>query len=187
MSEENEGVENESGKPDYVEAKFWDAESRTVKVEDMARSYGELQTTLGRKVNSFAESDAGFKTLMDNHLETVGTDMLAGIQAKFDEDRFVGRPESADKYELNIPEELIPENVTVTPREDHPMLQFWREAAFTSGQTQEQFQEGVNAFIKSRSEERRVGKECRSRWSPYQYKKKNNNTARYMRIYQRLH
>src|SRR5687768_18514967 len=24
----------------------------------------------------------------------------------------------------------------------------------------------------SRSEERRVGKECRSRWSPYQYKKK---------------
>src|SRR5690554_2876307 len=26
--------------------------------------------------------------------------------------------------------------------------------------------------IKVRSEERRVGKECRSRWSPYQYKKK---------------
>jgi uncharacterized Zn finger protein len=149
MSEENEGVENESGKPDYVEAKFWDAESRTVKVEDMARSYGELQTTLGRKVNSFAESDTGFKTLMDNHLETVGTDMLAGIQAKFDEDRFVGRPESADKYELNIPEELIPENVTVTAREDHPMVQFWREAAFASGRTQEQFQEGVNAFIES--------------------------------------
>ena len=24
-----------------------------------------------------------------------------------------------------------------------------------------------NSFIKSRSEERRVGKECRSRWSPY--------------------
>ena len=23
------------------------------------------------------------------------------------------------------------------------------------------------AFVKSRSEERRVGKECRSRWSPY--------------------
>src|SRR5690554_231810 len=26
--------------------------------------------------------------------------------------------------------------------------------------------------IKVKSEERRVGKECRSRWSPYQYKKK---------------
>src|SRR5690242_21760573 len=28
----------------------------------------------------------------------------------------------------------------------------------------------------SRSEERRVGKECRSRWSPYHYKKKNKKT-----------
>src|ERR1022692_4053447 len=27
--------------------------------------------------------------------------------------------------------------------------------------------------IASRSEERRVGKECRSRWSPYHYKKKD--------------
>src|SRR2546421_11397201 len=25
----------------------------------------------------------------------------------------------------------------------------------------------VNVFVRSRSEERRVGKECRSRWSPY--------------------
>src|SRR5947209_15587045 len=29
----------------------------------------------------------------------------------------------------------------------------------------------------SRSEERRVGKECRSRWSPYQKKKKENDRA----------
>ena len=27
---------------------------------------------------------------------------------------------------------------------------------------------GSSAFSKTRSEERRVGKECRSRWSPYQ-------------------
>src|SRR5574337_995142 len=30
----------------------------------------------------------------------------------------------------------------------------------------------------SRSEERRVGKECRSRWSPYHYKKKNNSDTK---------
>src|SRR5215813_15305062 len=29
-----------------------------------------------------------------------------------------------------------------------------------------------------RSEERRVGKECRSRWSPYHYKKKNKKEIR---------
>src|SRR5689334_25326355 len=33
--------------------------------------------------------------------------------------------------------------------------------------------EGNAEFSIGRSEERRVGKECRSRWSPYHYKKKN--------------
>src|SRR5207247_3412409 len=32
-----------------------------------------------------------------------------------------------------------------------------------------------NESSMSRSEERRVGKECRSRWSPNQYKRKNKN------------
>ena len=31
-------------------------------------------------------------------------------------------------------------------------------------------------FVAFRSEERRVGKECRSRWSPYHYKKKTKQT-----------
>src|SRR6266704_5986878 len=31
---------------------------------------------------------------------------------------------------------------------------------------------GLAMRVRSRSEERRVGKECRSRWSPYHYKKK---------------
>src|SRR3712207_7763658 len=31
--------------------------------------------------------------------------------------------------------------------------------------------------IKARSEERRVGQECRSRWSPYHYKKKKDVTC----------
>src|SRR5689334_25437046 len=33
-------------------------------------------------------------------------------------------------------------------------------------------------FSSERSEERRVGKECRSRWSPYQYKKKKTKDTR---------
>src|SRR5687768_18334917 len=32
----------------------------------------------------------------------------------------------------------------------------------------------VDLFVRMRSEERRVGKECRSRWSPYHYKKKKS-------------
>src|SRR6266704_3247749 len=36
----------------------------------------------------------------------------------------------------------------------------------------------TNATAAPRSEERRVGKECRSRWSPYHYKKKVISVAR---------
>src|SRR5688572_33162529 len=33
-----------------------------------------------------------------------------------------------------------------------------------------------------RSEERRVGKECRSRWSPYHYKKKKKTTTQQLKM-----
>src|SRR5262249_60079656 len=36
---------------------------------------------------------------------------------------------------------------------------------------------GVAALAEQRSEERRVGKECRSRWSPYQYKKRREGRS----------
>src|SRR5215204_4984448 len=36
----------------------------------------------------------------------------------------------------------------------------------------------TRATVARRSEERRVGKECRSRWSPYHYKKKNTSIGR---------
>src|SRR5450830_551712 len=37
---------------------------------------------------------------------------------------------------------------------------------------------GAHDVAELRSEERRVGKECRSRWSPYHYKKKNPDLDR---------
>src|SRR3712207_9596715 len=40
----------------------------------------------------------------------------------------------------------------------------------------------VTACGCGRSEERRVGKECRSRWSPYHYKKKSILTNGYRRV-----
>ena len=41
------------------------------------------------------------------------------------------------------------------------------EEDVSSGYFQEAFRRGEDAVLKKRSEERRVGKECRSRWSPY--------------------
>ena len=60
---------------------------------------------------------------------------------------------------------------------DHSEFQKWIEDenfAFTEGESQKGFSSRVNAGFQkllslhtTRSEERRVGKECRSRWSPY--------------------
>ncbi len=36
---------------------------------------------------------------------------------------------------------------------------------------------GIGETLVVRSEERRVGNECRSRWSPYHYKKKTTGSA----------
>ena len=40
-------------------------------------------------------------------------------------------------------------------------------AACDITKSKESFAEKINNVFRSRSEERRVGKECRSRWSPY--------------------
>src|SRR5690348_18257217 len=42
---------------------------------------------------------------------------------------------------------------------------------------------GIGSHFASRSEERRVGKECRSRWSPYHEKKKRRRDSRSASIY----
>src|SRR5215475_1057902 len=41
----------------------------------------------------------------------------------------------------------------------------------------------VTRWLTRRSEERRVGKECRSRWSPYHYKKKRDQPLRVLALH----
>src|SRR5690554_7965014 len=44
------------------------------------------------------------------------------------------------------------------------------------------YQAGLRRDAVQRSEERRVGKECRSRWSPYRLKKKESRCVKYILI-----
>ena len=43
----------------------------------------------------------------------------------------------------------------------------------------------ASTYTVARSEERRVGKECRSRWSPYHKKKKNTHTHTHTLTYEK--
>src|SRR2546427_11688490 len=48
-------------------------------------------------------------------------------------------------------------------------MSLWRSARYSAGIDRVS---ATESSLVMRSEERRVGKECRSRWSPYHYKKK---------------
>src|SRR5690606_42035664 len=58
-----------------------------------------------------------------------------------------------------------------------PVTGAWIHAAFTPADRREPWMVEVlkesDELVDERSEERRVGKECRSRWSEYHYKQKN--------------
>ena len=65
---------------------------------------------------------------------------------------------------------LLSKNV---PTADNALLQYMQKVtqgtnnADTEDKKQQKLQHIVNKLKHGRSEERRVGKECRSRWSPY--------------------
>jgi hypothetical protein len=61
-----------TSRPEYIPEKFWDAAANAPKVEDLGKSYGELQSKLGK-----------------------------GKEA-FEAERLARRPEAADKYEIAI-------------------------------------------------------------------------------------
>ena len=52
-------------------------------------------------------------------------------------------------------------------RRDYSFYQTGEEFAQMLGMSKKTFWKVINILKKQRSEERRVGKECRSRWSPY--------------------
>src|SRR5689334_24580475 len=76
---------------------------------------------------------------------------------------------------------VVPEGVEVTQPEQSLALPAWEEAAISAPLVNRTALAGSRypVFIEAeRSEERRVGKECRSRWSPYHEKKNKNTTTR---------
>src|SRR5687768_11064427 len=68
--------------------------------------------------------------------------------------------------EIQRPEMLVGSTYKIkTPVSDHAMYVTINDIVLNEGTPHEQ-RRPFEIFINSRSEERRVGKECRSRWSP---------------------
>ena len=110
---------SEVTKPDYVQDKFWNADTKEVNIENLASSYNSLESKLGSRTE----------------------DLTKQIRTDLENERLSKVPES---YKLNVPEI---ENTKITISEDMPIVQWWSKTAKEAGLSQEQYDAGVNAFI----------------------------------------
>ena len=107
-------------KPEYVQDKFWDADRKEVNLENLASSYNALEKKLGSRTE----------------------DLSKQIRTDIEQERLRSTPE---EYKVNLPE--LPENVDVTVSDDMELVQWWKDTAKQNGLSQEQFDQGVNAFV----------------------------------------
>ena len=107
-------------KPEFVQDKFWDAERKEVNLENLASSYNALEKKLGSRTE----------------------DLSKQIRTDLEQERLGKTPE---EYKVNLPE--LPENVDVSVSDDMEIVQWWKDTAKKNGLSQDQFDEGVNAFV----------------------------------------
>lgn len=107
-------------KPDYVQDKFWNAETKEVNLENLASSYNALESKLGSRTE----------------------DLTKQIRTDLENERLSKVPES---YQLNVPQ--LDESVNVEINNEMPIVQWWNQTAKDAGLSQEQYDSGVKAFI----------------------------------------
>ena len=107
-------------KPEFVQDKFWDADRKEVNLENLASSYNALEKKLGSRTE----------------------DLSKQIRQDLEQEKLSKAPE---EYKVNLPE--LPENVDVSVSDDMELVQWWKDTAKQNGLSQEQFDQGVNAFV----------------------------------------
>tara|TARA_R100001082_G_C4338124_1_gene148785 strand:+ start:266 stop:1018 length:753 start_codon:yes stop_codon:yes gene_type:complete len=110
---------SEATKPEYVQDKFWDENTKQVNIENLASSYNSLESKLGSRTE----------------------DLTKQIRTDLEAEKLKNVPEA---YKLNVPEM---ENTKLTISEDMPIVKWWGETAKSAGLSQDQYDNGVKAFI----------------------------------------
>ena len=111
---------SEATKPDYVQDKFWNVNSKQVNIENLASSYNTLEKKLGTRTE----------------------DLSKQIRGDLEKERQSKVPES---YKLNVPE--IPQNVNLKVDKEMELVKWWDNTAKSVGLSQEQYDTGVKAFV----------------------------------------
>lgn len=118
-----------SGRPDWIPEKFWDFEKAQPRVQDLAKSYQNLESLVGKKREAYR----------DELLNEVRAESRKGI------------PESPDGYVTASIKVEVPEHVRVNLKDDDQMVAWWKETAHSLGLPQSKFEEGIAAFVKAQA------------------------------------
>lgn len=112
-------------RPDYLPEKFWDAEAGAPRIEEMARSYAELESAFGRRKEDLTKEIR----------EVVASERPEGVPAK------------AEEYVVKLPDDFeVPAGWEYNISDDDPMVGWLRETAFASKWTQEQVNDAVRLY-----------------------------------------
>ena len=107
-------------KPEYVPDKFWNKDLNEINVEELSSSYNSLEKKLGARTDELSKQ----------------------VREDIEKEK---RSKVPENYEIAKPE--LEEGVDVDINADMPLLQWWQKTAKDNGLTQEQFNEGINAFV----------------------------------------
>ena len=93
-----------TGRPEFIPDKFWDPAAGAPKVEDLAKSYGELEKRLGAKQ------------------EALRAEVEAELRTTIEAERTKARPAEPSAYELKVSDGILPEGVQLEWRNDDPLV-----------------------------------------------------------------
>jgi hypothetical protein len=137
-------------RPDYVPEKFWDGEKRSVRTEELAKSYGGLERILSKRAADLDRED--YKVFADAHFKTQRADIEKQIRGQV----FGERPIKAGDYKLEIAQahiDKIPEEMRDLARyNDDPLVNHFREFCFAAGLGQEKFSDMVGGYFAMHAE-----------------------------------
>ena len=108
-------------RPEHIPEKFWDTETNTVRVDDVVKSYTELETKIGTDK----------QTIID---EFVG-------------EQHADRPKSSELYLVDNESLGLEEGADLDPEGKDPLIAWWRETAFENGYSNDQFNQGIQKYF----------------------------------------
>lgn len=110
-------------RPENVPEKFWDAEAKTIKVDDVIKSYTELETKIG--------------TTATEAVEAYKTEQKKGL------------PGSPQDYQIELPNDILPEGQNFNIADDDKMVGWFREFAHQRGMSQLDFTGALRTYIEN--------------------------------------